>query len=71
MNEIEKFVQELLEESVIHPSINPYSSLGVMVLKKVGTLHMCHDFFTLNKLTIKEKFLTSFIDDLLDELSGA
>jgi hypothetical protein len=33
-NEIEKIVQELLQAGVIHPSIIPYSSHVVMVLKK-------------------------------------
>jgi hypothetical protein len=33
-NGIEKIVQELLEDGVICPSTNPYSSLMVMVLKK-------------------------------------
>ena len=43
----------------------------VMVLKKEGTWHMCPDFRTLNKLTIKYKFPILVIDDLLYELSGA
>jgi hypothetical protein len=70
-NEIEKMVQELLNEGVIHPSTSPYSSPMVMVLKKEGSWHMFPDFHALNKLTIKDKFLIPVIDDLLDELSGA
>jgi hypothetical protein len=70
-SEIEKIVQELLNTSVIHPSMSPYSSLLVMVLKKEVSWNMCHDFCTLNKLTIKDKLPIPVIDDLLDELSGA
>jgi hypothetical protein len=70
-NEIEKMVQELLNEGVIHPSTRNYSSPLVMVLKKEGSCKMCPDFRALNKLTIKDKFLIPVIDDLLDELSGA
>jgi hypothetical protein len=64
-------VQELLIVGVIHPSMIPYSSPIVMVLKKEGSWGMCPDFRALNKLTIKDKFLIPVIDDLLDELSGA
>jgi hypothetical protein len=70
-NEIDKMVQELLNTGVIRPSMSPYSSLVVMILKKEGSWHMFPDFHALNKLTIKKKFLIPVIDDLLDELSGA
>jgi len=63
-------MQEFLQAGVIFPSTIPYSSLVVMVLKKEGTWHMCHDFRTLKKLTIKEKYPILVIDNLLDELSG-
>jgi hypothetical protein len=64
-------VQELLEAGVIFPSTIPYSSSMVMVLKKEGTWHMCPDFFSLNKLTIKDTFPIPIIDYLLDELQGS
>jgi hypothetical protein len=65
-NEIEKIVQDFLQDNVIWPSTSPYSSPMVMVLKKEGTWCMCPKFHALNKLTIKDKFLIPVIDDLLD-----
>jgi hypothetical protein len=64
-------VQELLNTGVIFPSMSPYSYPMTMVIKKEGSWRMCPNFRALNKLTIKEKFPIPFIDDLLDELSGA
>ena len=70
-NEIEKIIKELLEASVVHPSIKPYSSQMVMVLKKYGEWCMCLDFRALNKLTVKDKLPILVVDDFLDELNGA
>eukprot|EP00253_Pinus_taeda_P029980 PITA_29980 len=70
-NEIEKIIKELLEAGVIRPSISPYSSPVVMVLKKHGEWQMCPNFRALNKLTVKDKFPILVVDDLLDELNGA
>jgi hypothetical protein len=69
-NEIEKIIQELLEDGVICPNSSPYSSPMVMALNKEGTYHMCPNFRAPNKLTIKEKFPIPIIDDLLDEIHG-
>jgi hypothetical protein len=70
-NEIAKIVQEFNQEGYIHPSTSPCYSPMVMVLKKDTTWHMCLNFPALNKLTIKDKFPISIIDDLLDEVLGA
>jgi hypothetical protein len=70
-NEIEKMAQELLNAGIIYPSMSPYYSSVVMVLKKEGSWRMCPHFCALNKLTIKDKFPIPVIHDLLDELSGA
>eukprot|EP00253_Pinus_taeda_P020872 PITA_20872 len=70
-NEIEKIIKELLEAGIIRPSISPYSSSVVMVLKKDGEWHMCPNFKALNKLMVKDKFPLPVVDDLLDELNGA
>ena len=70
-NEIEKIIKEPMEVGVIHPSISPYSSTMVMVLKKYGEWHMCSDFRALNKLMVKDKFPILVVDDFLDEPNGA
>nr|KYP59639.1 Transposon Ty3-G Gag-Pol polyprotein [Cajanus cajan] len=42
-----------------------------MVKKKEGGSRLCVDFQQLNKLTIKNKYPLSRIDDLMDQLRGA
>jgi hypothetical protein len=55
-NEIEKMVQELLNAGIIHPSMIPYSSPMVMVLKKEGSWRMCPDFVPSTNLPLKTNF---------------
>ena len=70
-NEIEKIIKELLEAGVIRPSISPYSSAMIMVLRKDGEWRIYPDFRALNKLMVKDKFPIPIVDNLLDELNGA
>ena len=39
--------------------------------KKDGTLRMCIDYRQINKVTMKNKYMFSRIEDLFDQLKGA
>ena len=43
----------------------------LFVKKRDGSMRMCIDYHELNKLTIKNKYPLSRIDDLFDQLKGA
>ena len=68
-DEIEKTIHELLDMGFIRPSSSPFASSMVLV-KKDGTLWICIDYRTLNKKTIKNRYLIPHLDELLDELHG-
>ena len=64
--EIKWLVIELLESSAIKSSSSLCGSLIVLVPKKDGGWWICIDYRTLNKITIKNQYPLSWIDDLLD-----
>eukprot|EP00253_Pinus_taeda_P022396 PITA_22396 len=66
--EIKKQVQELLDKGFIRRSTSPCGSPIVLVRKKDGSWRMCIDYRALNKITIKNDYPLSRIDDLLDQL---
>ena len=70
-SEIERMIAEMLEDGIIQPSQSSFSALVVLVHNKDGSGHMCLDYRELSKLTIKDKFPNTMIDELLDELHGA
>ena len=43
----------------------------LFVEKKDGTFRLCVDYRQLNKMTVKNKYPLSRIDDLFDQLKGA
>ena len=69
--EIKKQMQELLEKGFIRPSTSPCGSPIILVRKIDGSWRMCIDYRALNKITIKNRYPLSCIDDLLDQLKEA
>ena len=64
-------IQELLENGVIVPSKNPFSSPIVMVPKKDGTKRMCIDYRKLNEITVKDAYPLPRNGQRIDALQGA
>jgi hypothetical protein len=69
-SKIECMVEEILKAGIIRPSQSSYFASVVMVFKKDSSWHMCLYYRELNKITIKDNFPISVIDELLDELHG-
>ncbi|GJW99293.1 putative reverse transcriptase domain-containing protein [Tanacetum coccineum] len=71
MQELSGQLQELQDKGFIRPSHSPWGAPVLFVKKKDGSLRMCIDYKELNKLTIKNRYPLSRIDDLFDQLQGS
>ncbi|GJY32771.1 putative reverse transcriptase domain-containing protein [Tanacetum coccineum] len=71
MRELSVQLQELLEKGFILPSSSSWGALVLFVKKKDGSFGMCIDYRELNKLTVKNRYSLSRIDDLFDQLQGS
>jgi hypothetical protein len=69
--EVKRQVEELLQKQFIQLSASPWGAPVLLVKKKDGRLRLCVDYLELNKLTVKNKYPLSRIDDLLDQLGEA
>lgn len=70
-DQIEKLVQEMLEQGIIQPSTSLFSSLIISVKKKDGTWTFSTYYIALNAITVKDSFPMLTVNELLDELNGA
>jgi hypothetical protein len=71
LKELQLQLEELLKKGYICPSVSPWGAPVLFVKNKDGTLRLCIDFRQLNKVTIKNKYPLSRIDDLFDQLKDA
>ncbi|XP_043504567.1 uncharacterized protein LOC122525712 [Polistes fuscatus] len=62
-------LRELLDKGVIRESTSEYASPIVLTKKKNGQVRLCVDFRRLNKVTLRDNFPLSLIEDQLDLLS--
>ncbi|GFT27591.1 hypothetical protein TNCV_4559421 [Trichonephila clavipes] len=69
--EVNKHIEEWLNEGIIRPSSSEYASPIVMVKKKEGSSRMCIDYRKLNQKLVKDKFSLPIIEDVLDTLQEA
>ena len=70
LKELKIQLQELLNKGFILLSVSPWGAPILFVKKKHGTLRMCIDYRQINKVTMKNKYPLSRIEDLFYQLKG-
>nr|GEU50525.1 hypothetical protein [Tanacetum cinerariifolium] len=70
LKELSDQLKELSKKGFICLSSSPWGALVLFMKKKDGSFRMCIDYRELNKLTVKNRYPLSRIDDLFDQLQG-
>ena len=71
LKELKTKLQELLDKGSVRPSVSPWGAPVLFVKKKNdGTLQTCIDYRQINKVTVKNKYSLSRIEDLFNQLKG-
>ncbi|GKC90743.1 putative reverse transcriptase domain-containing protein [Tanacetum coccineum] len=71
LQEMSTQLQELSDKGFIRPSSSHWGAPVLFVKKKYGSFQMCINYHELNKLTVKNRYSLSRIDDLFDLLQGS
>ena len=71
LKELKSQLQELLNKGFIRPSVSPWGAPVLFVKKKDGTLRMCINYRQINKVTMKNRYPLSRVEDLFDQLKEA
>ena len=70
-SELKIQLQELLDKGFIRPTTSPWGAPALFAKNKDGALQLCIDYRKLNRVTVKNKYPMSRIDDLFDQLKGS
>ena len=66
LKELKVQLEDMIEKGFIRPSHSPWGARVLFVKKKDGSLRLCIDYRGRNKVTIKNKYPLTRIDDLFD-----
>ncbi|GJX78319.1 putative reverse transcriptase domain-containing protein [Tanacetum coccineum] len=69
--ELKDQLQELLEHGFIRPSVSQWGALVLFVKKKDGSMRLCIGYRELNRITVRNKYPLTRIENLFDQLHGA
>ena len=69
--ELDRQIQEMMDDGVVVPSSSPYVTYPVLVPKKDGGWRMAIDYRALNEITIPDKMPLPNIEDLLQLVEGS
>lgn len=67
-SQVRDIIKELKECDIIEDSVSQYASPCLIVKKKTGDVRLCVDYRALNKITVKDHYQLSRIDDQIDML---
>ena len=70
LQELKVQLHELLDRGFNRPSTSPWGAPVLFSKKRDKTLRLCIDYRQLNKVTIKNRYPLTPIDDLFDQLRG-
>jgi transposase InsO family protein len=68
---LREYIDDNLQKGFIRPSTSPAGAPILFVRKKDGSLRLCVDYRSLNRLTIKNRYPLPLISEALDRLVGA
>ena len=66
----QEYIEKLLKQCVIEPSVSEWSAAPVLVRKKMGELRYCKGYRALNAKTYKDNYSLLLIEDCLESLYG-